>query len=185
MHDEDEAATGLAGELRGEAIDVGDSPGAIKGVGKVLDLVGWLDEAEVEREGLSLIETIDTCHIPRMSETTGEDSTLAWITSNEARLIPYIWQLREEILHGLRLCEITLRLVSQMLQTTLEEDCQCQLMGQRGDMRMLRVAESTRGIVHRTYHIAGEGQRGVMTRSLSCKGGYVVIPLSPIDALCG
>ena len=47
MHDEDEAATGLASELCGEAIDVGDSPGAIRGVGKVLDLVGWLDKAEV------------------------------------------------------------------------------------------------------------------------------------------
>ena len=89
MHDEDEAATGLAGELRGEAIDVGDSPGAIRGVGKVLDPVEWLDEAEVEREGLSLIETIDACHIPRMSETTGKDGTLARITNDEARLIPY------------------------------------------------------------------------------------------------
>ena len=63
MHDEDEAATGLAGELREEAIDVGDSPGAIKGVGKVLDLVGRLDKAEVERERLSLIEAVDACHI--------------------------------------------------------------------------------------------------------------------------
>ena len=40
MNDKDEAATGLAGELRGETINVGDSPGAIWGVGKVLDLVG-------------------------------------------------------------------------------------------------------------------------------------------------
>ena len=77
MHDEDEAATGLASELRGEAIDVGDGPEAIRGVGKILDLVGWLDKAEVERECLSLIETVDTCHIPRMSETTGKDGTLA------------------------------------------------------------------------------------------------------------
>ena len=89
MHDKDEAATGLAGELRGEAINVGDSPGAIRGISKVLDPVGWLDEAEVEREGLSLIETIDTCHIPTVSKATGEDSTLARITSDEARLIPY------------------------------------------------------------------------------------------------
>ena len=35
MHDKDEAATGLAGELRGEAINVGDSPGAIRGISKV------------------------------------------------------------------------------------------------------------------------------------------------------
>jgi hypothetical protein len=48
MHDEDEAAAGLAEDLRGETIDVGDSPRAIRGVGKVLDLVGRLDEAEVE-----------------------------------------------------------------------------------------------------------------------------------------
>ena len=89
MHDEDEAATELASELGGEAIDIGDSPGAIRGISKVLDPVGWLDKAEVEREGLSLSETIDTCHIPRMSETTGKDSTLARITNDEARLIPY------------------------------------------------------------------------------------------------
>ena len=55
MHDEDEAAARLAEELRGETINVGNSPGAIRGIGKVLNLVGWLDEAEVEREGLSLI----------------------------------------------------------------------------------------------------------------------------------
>ena len=115
MHDEDEAATGLASELGGEAIDIGDSPGAIRGISKVLDPVGWLDEAEVEREGLSLIETIDTCHIPRMSETTGKDGTLARITCDEARLTPYGRQLREEILYVLGLCEITLRLVCQML----------------------------------------------------------------------
>ena len=48
MHDEDEAATGLAGELGGEAIDIGDSPGAIRGIGKELDLVGRLDKVEVE-----------------------------------------------------------------------------------------------------------------------------------------
>ena len=91
MNDEDKAATGLAGELRGEAINVGDSPRAIRGISKVLDPVGWLDEAEVEREGLSLIETIDTCHIPTVSKATGKDGTLARITSDEARLIPYIW----------------------------------------------------------------------------------------------
>ncbi len=48
MHDEDEDAAGLAGELRGEAIDGGDSPRAIRGIGKELDLVGRLDEAEIE-----------------------------------------------------------------------------------------------------------------------------------------
>ena len=89
MHDEDEAATGLASELGGEAIDIGDSPGAIRGISKVLDPVGWLDEAEVEREGLSLIETVDTCHIPRMSETTGKDGTLARTSTHKARLIPH------------------------------------------------------------------------------------------------
>ena len=129
MHDEDEAATGLAGELRGEAINVGDSPRAIRGVGKVLDLVGWLDEAEVEREGLSLIETIDACHIPRMSEATSKDGTLARITSDEARLIPHGRQLRKEVLYGLGLSEITLWLIGQMLQTTLEENGECQLVG--------------------------------------------------------
>ena len=67
MHDEDEAAAGLAEDLRGEAINVGDSPRAIRGISKVLDPVGWLDEAEVEREGLSLIEAVDACHIPRIS----------------------------------------------------------------------------------------------------------------------
>ena len=128
MHDKDEAATGLAGELRGEAIDVGDSPGAIKGVGKVLDLVGWLDEAEVERERLGLIEAVDACHIPRMSKATGEDSTLARIACDETRFIPDIRQLREEILYVLGLCEITLWLVCQMLQTTLEENGKRQLM---------------------------------------------------------
>ena len=128
MHDEDEAATGLASELCGEAIDVGDSPGAIRGVGKVLDLVGWLDKAEVEREGLSLIETIDACHIPRMSETTGKDGTLARTSTHKARLIPHSRQLCKEVLYGLRLCEITLRLVCQMLQTTLKEYGKGQLM---------------------------------------------------------
>ena len=48
MHDEDEAAAGLAEELRGEAFDVGDGPGAIRGIGKELDLVGRLDKVEVE-----------------------------------------------------------------------------------------------------------------------------------------
>ena len=129
MHDEDEAATGLARELRGEAIDVGESQRAIWGIGQVLDLVGWLDETEVEREGLSLIETIDACHIPRMSETTGKDGTRARITNDEARRIPYGRQLRKEVLYRLGLCEITLRLVCQMLQTTLKENGKCQLVG--------------------------------------------------------
>ena len=48
MHDEDEAAAGLAEELRGEAFDVGDGPGAIRGIGEELDLVGRLDKVEVE-----------------------------------------------------------------------------------------------------------------------------------------
>ena len=48
MHDEDEATTELASELGGEAIDVGDGPGAIRGIGKELDLVGRLDKVEVE-----------------------------------------------------------------------------------------------------------------------------------------
>ena len=42
MHDEDEDATRLAEDLRGEAFNVGDSPGAIRGVSKVLDLVGQM-----------------------------------------------------------------------------------------------------------------------------------------------
>ena len=48
MHDEDEAATGLAEDLRGEAFDIGDGPGAVRGIGEVLNLVGRLDKAEVE-----------------------------------------------------------------------------------------------------------------------------------------
>ena len=67
MHDEDEAATGLAEELRGEAFGVGDGPRTVRGIGEELDLVGRLDKAEVERERLSLIEAVDACHIPRIS----------------------------------------------------------------------------------------------------------------------
>ena len=113
VHDKDEAATRLAENLCGEAIDGGDIPRAIRGIGKELDLIGWLDKAEIERERLSLIETIDACHIPRMAKATGKDCTLAWITTHKARLIPHIWQLREEILYSLRLGEITLWLMAK------------------------------------------------------------------------
>ena len=137
MNDKDEATSRLAEDLRGETFDVGDSPRAIGGIGKEQNLIDWLDKAEVEQEGLGFIETIDTCHIPRMTKATGKDGTLARITTDEARLIPHVWQLREEILHSLRLCEITLWLIGQMLQTTLKEYCQRQLMRQRSDMWML------------------------------------------------
>ena len=90
MHNKDEAATRLASELPGETFDVGDGPGAVRGIGKELDLIGRLDKAEVERERLSLIETVDACHIPTVTKATGEDGTFARITSDEARLIPYI-----------------------------------------------------------------------------------------------
>ena len=51
-------------------------------------------------------------------------------------------------------------------------------------MRMLRVAERTGRIVHRTDDITGEGQCGIMTGSLIGEGSDIVIPLSTIDALC-
>ena len=99
------------------------------------------------------------------------------------RLIPYCRQGREELLHVVGLGQITLRTVGQMLQAALEEHGQGQFVGMSGDMRMLRVAERTGGVVHRAYDIAGEGQRGIMGSSLVGKCRYVVVPFGTIDAL--
>jgi hypothetical protein len=67
-----------------------------------------------------------------------------------------------------------------MLQAALKENSQSQLVGVGGDMRMLGVAEGTRGIVHRTYDIASKGERSIMTGSLLGKGGNIIIPLCTI-----
>ena len=72
-----------------------------------------------------------------------------------------------------------------MLQATLEEHGKCQLVGIRGDVRMLRVAEGTRGIVHRANDITREGQRGIVAGSLLREVRHVVVPLGTIDALGG
>ena len=94
--------------------------------------------------------------------TTGYDDALTRIAANEARLIPHGGQLPEEILHLLWLGVVALGFVSQMLQGTLVEYGEGQLVGIGGDMRVLGVAKGTRGEIHRTYDVAGKGQRGVV-----------------------
>ena len=54
-------------------------------------------------------------------------------------------------------------------------------MGIGGDMGMLRIAERTRGIVHRSDDVAGERQGGIMTGSLIGEGRHIVVPFGPID----
>lgn len=132
----DEAAAGLAGELRGEDGLGGDVPGFRGGVGEDLYLFGG-DEAEVEGERLGFVAAIEACHVPGRAMTTGEDDTLTWITTDETGLVPDGGYLSEELLHLLGLGEEALRAVGKVLQATLEENRQCQLVAIGGDVGIL------------------------------------------------
>ena len=72
-----------------------------------------------------------------------------------------------------------------MLKTALKQYGQSQLMGIGGDMGMLRIAERTRGIIHRPDYVAGERQGGIMAGSLIGEGRHIVVPFSTIDGLRG
>ena len=110
-----------------------------------------------EGKFLFLICAVDACNVPGAATSAGNDDTLTRITTHQVCLIPDAGQMAEEILHLLWLCQETLRLVGQMLQTALKEHRQGQFVGVRRDVRMLRVAEGTRRIVHRTDDVTGEG----------------------------
>ena len=56
-------------------------------------------------------------------------------------------------------------------------------MGMRGDMGVLRVAESAGRVVHRTYDVAGEGQRSIVRGGRFGERRHVVVPLGTVDAL--
>ena len=81
--------------------------------------------------------SIDASKIPLVTTAACQDDILSWITGNETGLIPCCRQGREEVLYFLRLGKITLRAVCQVLQSTLEENSQRQLMTVGGNMRML------------------------------------------------
>ena len=129
-------AAGLAGELRGEDGLGGDVPGFRGGVGEDLYLFGG-DEAEVEGERLGFVATIEACHVPGRAMTTGEDDTLTRISTDETGLVPDGGNLSKELLYLFGLGEEALRAVGKVLQTTLEEDCQCQLVAIGGDVGIL------------------------------------------------
>ena len=114
------ASTRLTSHRCGEFIDNGERPFAAGSIGKT-DTVGALDEATVETKRLRLVKTVDACHIPHLAMATGEDNTLSRIAAQIARLIPYVWQQRQEILNSMWLGEKTLGFIGEMLQTTLKE----------------------------------------------------------------
>ena len=132
-----EAAAGLAGELLGESGLGSDVPGFRGGVGEDLYLLGGGDEAEIEGKRLGFVATIDACHVPGGAMTTGEDNTFSWISADKTGLVPDGGDLSEELLHLLGLGEEALRTIGKVLQTTLEEDCQCQLVAIGGDVGIL------------------------------------------------
>ena len=90
-----------------------------------------------EGKSLRLVCAVDACDVPGVTTATCQDYTLTRIATYETGLIPDGGQVAEEVLHLLRLSQVTLRLVCQMLQTTLKEHGQGQFMGVGGDMRML------------------------------------------------
>ena len=130
------SAAWLTGNLRWEDIPGGDVPRLFSGVGENLYLFGR-DETEIEGERLGFVSTIEACHVPGGTMTTSEDDTLTWIATDEAGLIPDGGNLSKELLYLLRLDEEALRAVSEVLQTTLKENRQCQLMGIGGDVWVL------------------------------------------------
>ena len=146
-------------------------------------LLALLQEREVERQSFLFVGTIDTCNIPCLATAACHHHRLTGIAREQTGLVPDGRQGREELLHVMGLGQITLGTVGQMLQTTLEEHRQCQFMGMCSDMRMLRVAECARGIVHRTNHITGERQCGIVGSRLLGEGRHIIIPLGTIDAL--
>ena len=130
------AAAWLTGNLRWGNLLGGNVPGFRGGVGENLYLFGR-DETQIEGERLGFVTTIEACYIPGRSMTTGEDDTLTWIATDEAGLVPDGGNLSKELLYLLGLGEEALRAVSKVLQTTLEEDRQCQLMGVSSDVWVL------------------------------------------------
>ena len=70
-----------------------------------------------------------------------------------------------------------------MLQGTLVQYGQSQFVGIAGDVWMLRIAEGTWCVVHRTDDVTGKGQCGVMTGCYVGKCGHVVVPLGTIHTL--
>ena len=58
-------------------------------------------------------------------------------------------------------------------------------MSMGSDVRMLRIRESTRRIVHRTYHVTREWQCGIVSSCTLSESGHIVVPLSTIHTLCG
>ena len=130
------AAAWLTGNLRWGNLLGGDVPGLFSGVGENLYLFGG-NETEVEGERLGFVSTIEACHVPGGTMTTCEDDTLTRIATDETGLVPDGGNLSEELLYLLGLGEEALRAVSKVLQTTLEEDRQCQLMGIGGDVWVL------------------------------------------------
>ena len=114
----------------------GNVPRLFSGVGENLYLFGG-NETEVEGERLGFVSTVEACHIPGRSMTTGEDDTLTRIATDEAGLVPDGGNLSKELLYLLGLGEEALGAVSEVLQATLEEDRQCQLMGIGGDVWVL------------------------------------------------
>ena len=145
-----------------------------------------LDDS-LEREGnlLLLVGAVDASYIPGVATTAGQHHIVGRIAANKAGLIPNSGQLTEEFLHLVGLCVVALGLVGQMLQGRFVEHGKRQLVGIRGDMRMLRVGEGARRVVHRSDDIAGEGQRGVMGSRLLGERTYVVVPLGTIHGLGG
>ena len=130
------AAAWLTGNLCWGNLLGGNVPGFRGGVGENLYLFGR-DETQIEGERLGFVTTIEACYIPGGTMTTGEDDTLTRIATDEAGLVPDGGNLSKELLYLLGLGEEALRAVSEVLQTTLEEDRQCQLMGIGGDVWVL------------------------------------------------
>ena len=80
-----------------------DRPTTIAIIGK--DCCGAILRQEIEGhlESLLFVCAIDTCYIPCRTITTRKNNTLTRIATDKARLIPYVRQIRQEVLHRLGL----------------------------------------------------------------------------------
>ena len=193
LKDEDKAATGLAGDRRrqpsayGKDIPTpskpprGEASGSIRVQKCFCEAIFLHDTAKLQGDGLHRIAAVDTGHIPGGALAAGHHHIFAGIACHQAGLIPCRGQIAQEVLHLLGLCIIALGFVGQMLEAALEKHRQGQFVGIGGDMGVLRIAERTWCVVHRSDDVAGERQRGIMTGSLRCEGRHVVVPFGPID----
>ena len=131
--------------MLGYLVAAGDEPTLVAcqlilggiGVGKCLYAFGTADETQIHIEHLLVVGAVDTSHVPGIAAATGQHHALAGITAHVAGLIPCGGQLSEEILYLLRLHQIALGFVGQVLQGTLVQYGQSQFVGIAGNMWML------------------------------------------------